>query len=139
MVEVAWLRHRQAFIFIQHCFHKIFSSFFTILGKNSKDFTSLCLRKKLLCFDRAKLLHGGWAMRWGRFLIEGQMSTWMTSKWPQLKVAKSRKVFCIWFKAILELWFDLIFKNAWNICSSNFHVKLKCGGQWYRAFFWRLD
>ena len=109
------------------CVHKIFSSIFTISGENSKDFTSLCQRKNFFCFDRAKLLHGGWAMRWGRFLIEGQMSTWMTSKWPQLKVAKSRKVFCIWFKAISELWFDLIFKNAWNICSSTFHVKLKWG------------
>ena len=86
-------------------FTRDFLPFFTISGENSKDFTSLCRRKNFFCFDRAKLLHGGWAMRWGRFLIEGQMSTWMTSKWPQLKVTKSQKVFCIWFKAT---YFDLL-------------------------------
>ena len=123
-MNVAWFWHRQ------NCFHKIFWSFFTISGENSKDFTSLCRRKNFFCFDRAKLLHGGWAMRWGRFLIEGQMSTWMTSKWPQLKVVKSQKAFCIWF--------DLIFKNAWNICWSFFFIKLKSDGQLYRALFLKI-
>ena len=131
MVEVAWLMHRQDFIFIQHCFHKISSSIFTISGENSKNFTSLCRRKNFFCFDRAKLLHGGWAMRWGRFLIEGQMSTWMTSKWPQLKVVKSQKAFCIWF--------DLIFKNTWNICWSFFLLNWKVMDSYIVHFFWRLD